>query len=83
MRKDNKKNQGYGVCNVEAYLDPEFDWNTIHTRGLLDMLRSQDGREHTGFHKKLKEVLSEREHIPTKREAKELRKKKLKEKENR
>ena len=82
MKKDNKKAQGQ-YHYVESYLDPEFDWNTIHTRELLTILRSQIGREHTGLHKKIKELLSVREHIPTKREAKEIRKNKLKEKANR
>jgi hypothetical protein len=86
LKKDNKRYQRYAWFSeeeIESYLDPTFDWTTIPTRHLLDMLRSEQGREHTGLHKKFKEVLVDREHIPTKAEAKEIRKKKLKEKQNR
>lgn len=82
----NRKIDEY-ICGAitldDSMLEPGYDWSQHHTRELLEFLRCQDGRENPAFNKVLKEVLSTREHIPTVKQAKELRKKKAKEKQNR
>lgn len=84
-RKDIKSEQGTYSDDTytKEYLNPDFDWNTLHTRFLITLLRSKEGRENLALHEKLKEVLATREHIPTVKEAKIIRKKNQLAKQNR
>ena len=61
----------------------DYDWDQHNTRELISMLRSEIGRDYTAFHRQLKKVLSTRENIPTKQQAKELRRIKAKGQRNR
>lgn len=80
-RKDNKNTQGSYSLEDEYILNN--DLTTWSTRELISLLRSQLGRENPDANRMIKEILATREHIPTVKEAKEIRKKKQQEKQNR
>ena len=67
----------YGLDDEEHYsymLDSGYDWSKHSTRYILMLLRSQLGREHPEFNRVFKSVLSTRENILTKQQAKDKRK---------
>lgn len=84
--RPNRKDSGPHYCDdleYSPYLLERENLENMSTRLLLQYLRSKDGRENETFRDLLKEILATREHIPTKAQARELRRQKAKAKKHR
>jgi len=80
-KKDIKRDNPWTGVELEELL--EWDLEKESTRSLILMLRSQYGREDEILRSRLKTILASREHIPTVKEAKELRKQRSRERKHR
>jgi hypothetical protein len=80
------------LFSYETYLDPNFDWDTLYTAQILDLLRmtyntAYEDPEDIATKEKLRDifkaVLASREHLPNKTERKVMRQERAKAQQNR